>query len=151
MASNTSASTASSSPTPAPTPDATDATAFAEQIAVDPENLLRLPLAFNKTELGMFHEFVANDYSDSHLVECLCDMIHDVGIWLDLEALIDSHAESGFMSDLLGLSERSYVYSNLDDDAEDTLRFASEAARAWLKDLKAGETESKRPRLSSDS
>jgi hypothetical protein len=152
MTSNTSVSTASSSPTPAPIPDATNATAFAEQIAKDPENtLLTLPLAFNKTELGMFDDFVTENYSDIHMVESLCGMIRVVEIWMDLEAFVDSHADSRTMSELLGLSERSYVYSELDDDDKNTLRFASEAAQAWLEDLKVGETESKRPRLSSDS
>jgi hypothetical protein len=161
MAPNTSVSTASSSSTPAPTPVATDATAFAEQIAKDPENtLLTLPLAFNKTELGMFEDFVTENYSDIHgrwsiypqsVVASLCGMIRVVEIWMDLEAFVDSHADSRTMSELLCLSERSYVFPYPSDDDKNTLRFASEAAQAWLEDLKAGETESKRPRLSSDS
>jgi hypothetical protein len=131
--------------TPAPTPDAIDATAFAELIAKDPENtLLRLPLSFNKTELGMFEEFVAKHYPDSRPAERLCSMIRDVEMRMDLEAFVDSRSDSrakrdllsGFMIHLLGWYERSYIYPS------PTLRFASEAAQAWLDDLKAVETDS---------
>jgi len=109
------------------------ATDFAELLADDPDALIRLPLSCTKEDLAAFRDFLDDQYAENSMAERVCDMIRDVELWMDLEALIDTHDEPGALYGLLGLEERYSVYPDDGDDNDRELRFVSKAATRWLK------------------